>query len=139
MTVLRPTGQCFDDALEYLEARVRAHPDLAHRTSLILVHGIARATTDTGEPYAHAWCEEDGHCWDAALVEGSRIYYAVTTVEFYAARQIQETTRYTIREAWLANRRSGHYGPWETKYRALCGRGTRILGIAHARVRRDVD
>jgi hypothetical protein len=51
--------------------------------------------------------------------------YAVARTEFYAARQIVGSTRYTVREACLANLQSGHYGPWRAEYRMLCGRGFR--------------
>ena len=90
---LLPTHHCFDDALDYLNQRVLEEPRLARRKTLYLVHGIA-----VGEhgPYAHGWCEEGGLCWDAALANGDRIWYAVARAEFYAARQIQATTRYTI-------------------------------------------
>lgn len=126
MTELLPTYHCFDDALEYLNQRVLAEPRLAHRKTLILVHGIA--TGETGEAYAHAWCEEGGMCWDAAMLDGQRVWYSVACAEFYAARAIQATTRYTVRQACLRNLESGHYGPWEPRYRALCGRGDRVVG-----------
>ena len=129
-TEIRPTFHCFDDALDFIELRVNEAPGLAQLTALILVHGIA--TSPAGEPYAHAWCEEDGQCWDAGLVEGQRIFYSVSVAEFYAARQIHTTTRYTIREAFVQNVRSNHFGPWEQQYQALCGGGHRILGSIEA-------
>lgn len=122
---LLSTHHCFDDALDYLNQRVLAEPHLARWSTLWLVHGIAQ--NKAGELYAHAWCEEGGRCWDAAIAEGQRVWYAVPRDEFYAARQIQETTRYTVRSACRHNLTSGHYGPWEEKYRALCGRGDRVF------------
>jgi hypothetical protein len=123
---LLPTGHCFDDALEYLNQRVLAEPTLAQGRTLELVHGIAIG--DTGEPYAHAWCEEGRHCWDAAIANGERIWYAVARHEFYAARRVHTITRYSVRAACLANLAAGHYGPWKAEYRELCGRGDRVLG-----------
>lgn len=127
---LLPTGHCFDDALEYLEQRVRAEPALAHRDTLQLVHGIGIG--DDGTRYAHAWCEEQGLCWDAALLDGQRIWYSVAVEAFYTARRLGATTRYTIREACLQNVQSGHYGPWEPTYQALCGGSGRVLGRVEA-------
>jgi hypothetical protein len=119
-----PTHRCFDDALDYISERLRRHPGLVE--TLILVHGIARAPN--GTLYAHAWTEEDGVCWEGGLLNGERIWFSVSRDEYYAARQIQETTQYTCREALAENLRSGHYGPWKPIYRMLCGHGNRIMG-----------
>lgn len=123
---LLPTFHCFDDALEYLNQRVLADRSLVDNGRLKLVHGIACG--DDGTRYAHGWCEEDGLCWDAAIADGQRIWYAVAAAEYYAARRIGETTRYTVRTACLMNLATGHYGPWLPAYRALCGPGGRVLG-----------
>ncbi|HJS76762.1 MAG TPA: hypothetical protein VJ778_05090 [Burkholderiales bacterium] len=126
MPDLLPTHHCFDDAIDYLVERVKRHPKLARRRTLILVHGIAHS--DAGEAYAHGWVEEGGKCWDAALLDGARVWYSVTRDEYYAARQITETSRYTIREALAENLRTHSYGPWEPRYRGLCGKGDRTFG-----------
>ena len=120
---IEPTFTCFDDALELINERVLEDP--ATIETLTLVHGIA--TGDRGDLYAHAWVEDSEHCWDSGQVEGQRVYYAVARAEFYAARQIVGSTRYTVREACLANLQSGHYGPWRPEYRMLCGRSNRLM------------
>jgi hypothetical protein len=128
-----PTFHCFDDALELIAARVAEGAD-----GVLLVHGIAVGAN--GEPYAHAWVEEHGLSWDSGLWQGQRIYYAVGVAEFYAARQIVQTTKYTAREAAEQNHRTHSYGPWEPVYRALCreaGRG-RIVGQYDATYAPDV-
>lgn len=124
-----PTCSCFDDALDYIGARLMAHPSLVRSTDMFLVHGIAVGGRD-GEPYAHAWVEEGDDCWDAGILRGQRIWYSIKHDEFYAARLIITTTRYTVKEALRENIRSNHYGPWEAKYQALCNNGgpRRILG-----------
>jgi hypothetical protein len=126
MTDLLPTFHCFDDALEYLNKRVLADRGLVNRGTLELVHGLMQG--DDGTIYAHAWCEEDGHCWDSALLDGQVVYYAVATAEYYRARQVQDTTRYTVTGACLMNLATGHYGPWVPRYRACCGGGGKIMG-----------
>lgn len=123
MPDILPTFHCFDDALDYLVQRVRAEPALADRETLHLVHALV--LSDAGLPYAHAWCEEGDHCWDAGIVDGTRIWYAVRRDEYYAARRPVRVTRYSIGAAWSLNRRFGNYGPWEPAYIAACGRGDR--------------
>lgn len=129
---IRPTFHCFDDALELINERVLEDPAGAPWPHLRLVHGLARG--ENGDRYAHAWVEEDDRCWDAGLVDGQRIYYAVPHDEFYEARQIHRTTVYTVRQACLENLTSGHYGPWRWEYRACCGRGDRIVGSMPATI-----
>lgn len=127
---LEPTHTCFDDALGYINKRILSDPAVLDDTALVLVHGIATGTNG-GEPYAHAWCEEDGLCWDSALWDGQLVYYGVVPAEFYQSRQIQETTIYTAREACRLNLKTNHYGPWEPKYLALCADGDRRVLGAH--------
>ena len=137
MQQILPTNACFDDALELIAERVKETPTLAFGRALILVHGIARGLEDgprPDEPYAHAWVEEGDQCWDAGLLDGQRIYYAVSREEFYAARRIQTTTRYTVRQAALENLRTGHFGPWVAEYRALCGGDGKLFGTIQATV-----
>lgn len=131
MTDILPTYRCFDDALEFIELRVKETPTLAHHDwAILLVHGIC--VGDDGTRYAHAWVEEAGKVWDAGLVEGQRLYYAVARAEYYEAKRVEESTRYTLRDVVRENRRSGDYGPWKDAYRALCGKSQRILGSVNA-------
>jgi len=127
VTDILPTYRCFDDALEFIELRVKETPALAHHDwAILLVHGIC--VGDNGTRYAHAWVEEAGKVWDAGLVDGQRLYYAVARAEYYEAKRVEAFTRYTLRDVVRENRRSGDYGPWKPEYRALCGRSQRILG-----------
>jgi hypothetical protein len=127
MTDILPTYRCFDDALELIEARVKETPTLVrHDWSIVLVHGIC--VGDDGTRYAHAWVEELGKVWDAGLVDGQRLYYAVARAEYYEAKRVEESTRYTLRDILRENRLSGNYGPWKPAYLTLCGKSERILG-----------
>jgi hypothetical protein len=126
MATLHPTHHCFDDALDYISLRVTEEPSLVRDTGLVLVHGIGQS--DRGDAYAHAWVEEGALCWDAALLDsGERVFYAVDHAEFYAARRLQQTTRYTCRQALRENLRTGTYGPWRAEYQALCSASRRVL------------
>jgi len=136
-----PTRTCFDDALEYLARRLNemsrpAFDQLMAEGGLVLVHGICIIPLDSpeaGERFAHAWVEErrddgstvvwqDGFLECAGELNGQRITYAITREEFQRELQPQRFTRYSPREAWEENRRTGHFGPWLPEYRLLCGR-----------------
>ena len=132
--VIHPTHSCFDDAIEFLSRRVTENPARAHETRLRLVHGIAIALSDVadglvhGEPFAHAWVEEDvpgepePRIWQSGILNGQQIFFAMTSSEFARQLEIRARTVYTIRQVYHENRRSGTYGPWPAAYRALCRR-----------------
>jgi hypothetical protein len=125
---LQPTHHCFDDAMEYLDARARSDASL---DMLVLVHGIIIGPS--GEPFAHAWIEEGPRVIDAGLLDGERVYYACAREEFYASRTITLTKSYTWRQAATENRRSGHFGPWDPELAALCGQSHAIHGAVTIR------
>jgi hypothetical protein len=130
MNQILPTGQCFDDALEYLAERLRSAPrDLAKRWRL--AHGICRGNYE-GALYAHAWLEEHHDvCWDFGLIDGTRVAFSMKKHEYYAARHVVECTLYTPRQALAENLRTQHFGPWKDSYRALCvsdDSATRLVG-----------
>lgn len=121
MTTILPTHSCFDDSLDFIEARVKIR--IQDADTLVLVHGIC--TAPDGDRYAHAWVEEAGLVWDSGLLDGVPIYYSCTVEEFTKARGVQQTTRYTVREALRENYRTNMYGPWKPEYLALCQSGGR--------------
>lgn len=103
---IEPTRSCFDDALDFFEQVV----DLARMTrddlasTYRVVHGIC-VGADIAQRYAHAWVEEigveleytlqDGSSsgykqtllgeivWQAGVVDGARVYFAVERQWFY--------------------------------------------------------
>jgi len=123
---IHPTHECFDDALGFMEKRVlealrAAAPPPLH---LILVHAICLMPAEqpnAGKLFVHAWVEEDDLCWDAGIANGTfRIVYAVERQEFYAHLRPQHVTKYTMKEAYEENKKSGHHGPWKDEYLPLC-------------------
>jgi hypothetical protein len=140
---IRPTHQCFDDALDFFEAfrldnaAVRAEVLRTMRVA----HGIC--ATPTGDKYAHAWVEErvrddpdratwpERVVWQGMLCEAGRAFYAVEHDWFYEAYAVRERTLYTLAECARHNVRSGHYGPWIARYRALTNTAAvpRIMGV----------
>ncbi len=127
-TVIRPTGTCFDDALDLIEAWVRNEPHRVVHGTLRLVHGICLAPDGPkrGTPFAHAWVEElvsggATQIWQSGLLDGQRIAYSMELDEFEAKLRVQKCTRYTLPEAVRENHRTNHYGPWLPEYAELCG------------------
>lgn len=131
MTIL-PTGTCFDDALDFISERVKREPRLALTGDLILVHGICLAPEGrrAGEPFSHAWVEDSTTevnppleiVWQGGVLDGQRIWYAMPRAEFESKLRPQKSTRYTMREAALENKRTNHFGPWVEEYSNLCKR-----------------
>jgi hypothetical protein len=61
-----------------------------------------------------------------------KVYVRAERAEYYAEGRVEKVTRYTPREALRENIRTGHFGPWEDEYRALC---VRRDGRGHADAR----
>ncbi len=123
MPTIFPTHTCFDDALEYLAARVAEDRRLARSHRLLLVHGLCLipiGQPDEGQVFAHAWVEDANSCWTMGLLDGERVIVVRARDEFYANLRVQCATRYTVRQAWRENRRSGTYGPWLPIYQRQC-------------------
>lgn len=122
-----PTHKCFDDALDFLEYVANRELKKTNGSCVkvrdtlrryVLVHGIY---VPAGEPVAHAWVEEvDGSLWQGGILNGEHLYFAVPREHFYTSTNVLECTRYSVSEARDWNYRTGHFGPWEEKYRALC-------------------
>jgi hypothetical protein len=129
LTAILPTHTCFDDALDYIEARLRQGCPPGR---LFLIH--AKATIpdgpDRGQVFAHAWAEEvkasSVVCIQQGFYNGQRITYEVDREEFYRELSPLTTYRYTLPEAWAQNRRHATYGPWEPELQVLCGRRPRM-------------
>lgn len=118
-TCIYPTGKCFDDALDLISQLLQgAETPEALAERLVLVHGICLAPD--GHPFAHAWVEDEDRCLFRGILAGEAHYFAAPHAAYYADARVQEVTRYTVREAWAANRRHGTYGPWLPRYQALC-------------------
>lgn len=118
-TFIMPTGHCFDDALDLICQLLQgAETPEALADRLMLVHGICLAPD--GHPYAHAWVEDEDRCLFRGVLAGEAHSFAAHHAEYYAEARVQEVTRYSVRDAWAANRRHGTYGPWVPRYKALC-------------------
>ena len=119
MNAIYPTYTCFDDALDLLAEAVKANPDAVDSGELRLVHGIC--LSPSGEKYSHAWVESFGmHVWFMGILNGERATFACSRIEYYEDARVQETTKYTPREAWALNYEHENYGPWIERYKKLC-------------------
>ncbi len=113
--VIYPTQTCFDDALDLLVAL--CHQDRRRRRALRLVHAVV---APDGAPCAHAWVDDATQVFFQGLVDGAKHTFESSRAEYYTGITVRECTRYTLQQALLHNRRTGHYGPWQARYRALC-------------------
>jgi hypothetical protein len=88
------------------------------RDDLYLVHGV---TMITGKPSAHAWVEYDFNntALFVGILNGKRENFSAPRDEYYRELQVVEHTRYRYREAFAFNRATGHYGPWNERYKKM--------------------
>lgn len=128
---LRPTHQCYNDALELICEWIRLEPDLPYENppTVWLVHGIC-TDSEKGFPYAHAWVERDGMTYTGALDEnGIRVYVEVPREQYIKIFGVTEANAYSIKRAWEENKKHGHYGPWTPEHIALTAKGLRERGL----------
>jgi hypothetical protein len=121
MKSIVPTHACFDDVLEYLEMLAIGGTPTREIAQYVVVHAICVAPD--GEQFAHAWLEHAGDAVQGGIVDGERIWFAMSLAEFMTRFVVAEQTRYTVVEALAENLRTGHYGPWVEKYRELTHKG----------------
>lgn len=129
---LEPTGDCFTDALEFIEShlwkelgngkpreQVTKETDERYR----LAHGIAyfRNGPWEGEAFSHAWVEEGERVWQAGRTSnGIRLFFPTDKAEFYRDLRVEDVTLYGLADVLVLNQKSETYGPWEDRYIALC-------------------
>lgn len=118
-----PTHTCFDDALDMMASFLDHDPRSVER--LLLVHAICLVPEgpDKDQPFAHAWLEDGEEAWQAGFLDGVKVQFACRVADMVTELRVQHATKYTARQARDENHRSGHYGPWVEKYRALCRNG----------------
>lgn len=133
---IRPTGTCFDDALDFITECLKTEDRLARLETLVLVHAIAiipPSGVNAGERFAHAWVEAEDDSgepvvWQSGLVmvrEGesyveAKAYYSAERQSVYETLRVERTWRYSLHEAREANQRHVTYGPWEPELLELC-------------------
>ena len=117
MTV-HPTRTCFDDAMDFMELHYKTLAQLCDER-YIIVHAIC--LMPDGRPYAHAWVEDNkkGECIFGGIINGQKVYLFAEKADYYECQQVQDTTKYTIKQAMMENLLSYSYGPWEQKYLSL--------------------
>ena len=127
MGTIFPTHRCFDDVLDHQAELRRTDPTTAARQ--LIVHGILLAPEShdglrAGEPFAHAWVEDDEErrVYEAGILDGEKVWWSADRDEWYGKMRPQAVTRYSLHAAIILNWQHGHYGPWVRVYRALCGR-----------------
>lgn len=119
-TIIYATGTCFDDAIEYVEARVKLDPTLALRNDFVVAHAIIDPNPDGG-PLAHAWVEDGPTVIFRGIFNGEPIWCTVDKAEYLAAANVLDITRYTMRDV-LGHAQAHNFetGPWKPEYRRFC-------------------
>ncbi len=115
--VALPTGTCFEDVAEYIE--VAAFAGKLDLNLTFTVHALV-TNSFTGQPASHAWIEIGDDVITAVILEGRKQYVKCTKEHYYREAGILEISRYSMKEVAYHSRRTGHGGPWETKYIKHC-------------------
>ncbi len=130
MAMILPTAKCFDDAIEFLEFLADECPAaVTESRDLWLVHAICRAHNEARTLYAHAWVEWSDQCFEAGMVGGKRLYYAIPQERYYKAHDVQQATAYNMKSVIRENERTNNYGPWQDEYLALCRTDGRVVVV----------
>lgn len=118
-TTALPTHTCFDDAWEFLESLGRK----VWSGRYVMVHAIVEQVDVVATPQAHAWIfdQEENVVIERFLVEGVPVFIRQTQSEHATHLRVLDERWYSVREALEENYRTGHYGPWEEKFRQYCG------------------
>ena len=119
MPTVFPTHSCFDDAVEILKKIMEFHPETFPTDEFLVVHAIVEPY---GKPMAHAWIEDNyrNKVLFMGIIHGKREMLSADRMEFYIDIKMKETTKYTPLQAYLAEKRTRQFGPWEEKYQVLC-------------------
>ena len=115
---IRPTHECFDDAIDFMVQQLKIDPSLMHKRDLLLVHGIC--LTPDGKPFAHAWVEQGNIVWNSGNLLEQKIYTAIDRKQFYSECRVTHSTKYSPREMIAYNVTFNNFGPWVLEYRKLC-------------------
>lgn len=117
---IMPTGQCFDDSMEFLSNRIKNEPGAY--TRYVLIHAMIRGIN--GAVHAHSWVEDpvEDCVWTAGIKQRERVFVRVFDQAAYRAFVgAHDITCYSIEEARQMMQRHKHPPPWEPRYRRLCG------------------
>lgn len=116
--MLYPTHTCFDDAIENLIWLMRERGrEGVKRGEILITHAII---APDGEDLAHAWIEDDKSVWFSGLLNGQKVTVEADRREYFMNSKCSFFIRYTLFEAYAEEKRTGHYGPWHERIRALC-------------------
>lgn len=118
MSAILPTRTCFDDSVENLVFYIERERPLLTNGDLLICHGVIEPE---GKEIVHAWLELRGkRVIDSGILNGKKITYEADLASFYSEAKVKDVTKYKPMEAYAAEFRCKHFGPWEQKYRQRC-------------------
>ena len=119
MEDIRPTGTCFDDALD---VALEALKEKKNVSKFRIVHGLVTVKGDD-EPFAHCWMIDDKTYMQLGIDQNNeRVMIHFTKEDFESVYTIHDETRYTIpelmHEGWKSPLKNS--GPYKQKYLEKC-------------------
>lgn len=125
MSLIHPTHTCFDDAMDFLAEVAKERPEDLRAARYLVVHAICRKP-GTEDRFSHAWVLDTKMdlAIQRGILNGEPIWFCSSRADLEADLRPLEARRYTPREACAENEASGHFGPWEPRYAALCRTGS---------------
>lgn len=119
---LLPTGTCFDDPLDAIEA---GQIPLSDVPKIRIVHGLVSRQNDPSERiYAHCWWVLRGRihdCWFHPLKNGRHVMI-YTPEEFQSVFKVHDQTVYTVAQIMIEGLKHPrqHAGPFKQQYLEAC-------------------
>lgn len=90
-------------------------PEAFPTREFLIVHAVI---APYGYDMAHAWVEvtlKKQAVFIGIVEGGERVKFAADIDEFYADMKVQHTVKYTPLEAYLVEKKTAHYGPWDIR------------------------
>lgn len=115
---LRPTHNCFNDAIDYVMAELHAGNKKARHYTI--VHAICLVPGTKDEKWSHAWCDDGEYVLEGYFWNKERVWLATPRQEFEEQMRIVKAIRYSVRQWSELNYKHEHFGPWDEEIRALC-------------------
>lgn len=120
MPAIEPTGNCFQDAIDFINRALETEFNAS--ISYVMVHAMIIGSS--GRRHSHAWVENvvTDEVWTAGLNDqGDRVWLCVKDRStFYLWLEASDVTRYSIDQVRHEIATQGHGPPWEARYRYTC-------------------
>ncbi len=83
----------------------------------LIVHAII---APDGDYLSHAWIEWKDFVYFSGFINGKKVLVEADRIEYLSNCKWRRIVKYTLLEAYLEEKKAGHFGPWDPKIRILC-------------------